>query len=232
MSKWLFWFQTTQTHMCRYCNYTTGKRYLLSRHMKSHSEERPHKCSVCERGFKTLASLQVTPQYHQNWLSLVHTSFTNQEKWFDLFLVSEPCEHSHGNKTSQVQVLWFLIYNLRWTHSSCQVNTYTPHDFSCVDHFFILQHEDLGNNYNLYFDHFDPYFYNPSVVKEFLAPLKSKNSWHDTDRIKICKLGQLFFGWRFYMYTRLRHGTKGPKGASTPIPAELWAFCQAPWFDS
>lgn len=33
-------------------------RYLLSRHMKSHSEERPHKCSVCERGFKTLASLQ------------------------------------------------------------------------------------------------------------------------------------------------------------------------------
>ena len=44
--------------MCNYCNYTTPKRYLLSRHMKSHSEERPHKCSVCERGFKTLASLQ------------------------------------------------------------------------------------------------------------------------------------------------------------------------------
>ncbi|KAK6627614.1 hypothetical protein RUM44_010092 [Polyplax serrata] len=46
------------THMCNYCNYTSPKRYLLSRHMKSHSEERPHKCSVCERGFKTLASLQ------------------------------------------------------------------------------------------------------------------------------------------------------------------------------
>merc|ERR1711899_418740 len=48
----------SQAHMCNYCNYTTSKRYLLSRHMKSHSEERPHKCSVCERGFKTLASLQ------------------------------------------------------------------------------------------------------------------------------------------------------------------------------
>ncbi|KAG1685956.1 Transcriptional repressor CTCF [Nymphon striatum] len=46
------------THMCNYCNYTSPKRYLLSRHMKSHSEERPHKCSVCERGFKTLSSLQ------------------------------------------------------------------------------------------------------------------------------------------------------------------------------
>lgn len=50
--------QVAQAHMCNYCNYTTSKRYLLSRHMKSHSEERPHKCSVCERGFKTLASLQ------------------------------------------------------------------------------------------------------------------------------------------------------------------------------
>lgn len=48
----------TQAHMCNYCNYTSPKRYLLSRHMKSHSEERPHKCSVCERGFKTIASLQ------------------------------------------------------------------------------------------------------------------------------------------------------------------------------
>lgn len=48
----------TQAHMCNYCNYTSPKRYLLSRHMKSHSEERPHKCRVCERGFKTLPSLQ------------------------------------------------------------------------------------------------------------------------------------------------------------------------------
>jgi uncharacterized Zn-finger protein len=54
----VLFFQVTQAHMCNYCNYTTPKRYLLSRHMKSHSEERPHKCSVCERGFKTLASLQ------------------------------------------------------------------------------------------------------------------------------------------------------------------------------
>ena len=44
--------------MCNYCNYKTSKRYLLSRHMISHSEDRPHKCLVCERGFKTLASLQ------------------------------------------------------------------------------------------------------------------------------------------------------------------------------
>lgn len=45
-------------HVCNYCNYTTHKRYLLSRHMKSHSEDRPHRCGICERGFKTAASLQ------------------------------------------------------------------------------------------------------------------------------------------------------------------------------
>jgi len=48
---------TNSQYMCNYCNYTSNKRYLLSRHMKSHSEERPHKCGICERGFKTMASL-------------------------------------------------------------------------------------------------------------------------------------------------------------------------------
>ncbi|XP_048753425.2 RE1-silencing transcription factor A-like isoform X2 [Ostrea edulis] len=43
---------------CRYCEYTSPKRYLLMRHMKSHSEDKPHKCNVCDRGFKTMASLQ------------------------------------------------------------------------------------------------------------------------------------------------------------------------------
>ncbi|XP_013420586.2 transcriptional repressor CTCF [Lingula anatina] len=50
--------QSTSVLMCNYCNYTSPKRYLLTRHMRSHSEERPHKCSICERGFKTIASLQ------------------------------------------------------------------------------------------------------------------------------------------------------------------------------
>lgn len=47
-----------ETYRCNFCTYSSPKRYLLSRHMKSHSEERPHRCPVCERGFKTIASLQ------------------------------------------------------------------------------------------------------------------------------------------------------------------------------
>ncbi|KAL3859331.1 hypothetical protein ACJMK2_009556 [Sinanodonta woodiana] len=44
--------------VCNYCDYTSPKRYLLTRHMKTHSEDRPHKCNICDRGFKTMASLQ------------------------------------------------------------------------------------------------------------------------------------------------------------------------------
>ncbi|XP_063837493.1 transcriptional repressor CTCF-like [Ostrinia nubilalis] len=43
---------------CTFCAYTSHRRYLLLRHMRTHSEDRPHKCTVCERGFKTTASLQ------------------------------------------------------------------------------------------------------------------------------------------------------------------------------
>lgn len=55
-------FDINGTHttllQCRYCEYTSPKRYLLMRHMKSHSEDKPHKCNICDRGFKTMASLQ------------------------------------------------------------------------------------------------------------------------------------------------------------------------------
>jgi len=44
--------------MCSYCNYTSPKRYLLARHLKAHSEERPHKCNICSRMFKTIPALQ------------------------------------------------------------------------------------------------------------------------------------------------------------------------------
>lgn len=44
-------------HVCTYCSYTSTKRYLLSRHLKSHSEDRPHKCGICERGFKVGVAL-------------------------------------------------------------------------------------------------------------------------------------------------------------------------------
>ena len=43
---------SSNVHVCTYCTYTSTKRYLLSRHLKSHSEDRPHKCGICERGFK------------------------------------------------------------------------------------------------------------------------------------------------------------------------------------
>lgn len=42
---------------CMICSYQTNKKFLLSRHLKTHCDERPYKCDVCERGFKTNAAL-------------------------------------------------------------------------------------------------------------------------------------------------------------------------------
>lgn len=81
----------TQAHMCNYCNYTSPKRYLLSRHMKSHSEERPHKCSVCERGFKTLASLQNHVNTHTgtkpHHCKFCESAFTTSGMYYTLCLL-------------------------------------------------------------------------------------------------------------------------------------------------
>ncbi|GAV05645.1 hypothetical protein RvY_15745 [Ramazzottius varieornatus] len=45
---------------CLYCEYVSSKKYLLIRHMRCHSDERPHQCphSGCSRSFKTTSSLQ------------------------------------------------------------------------------------------------------------------------------------------------------------------------------
>ena len=40
------------------CNYVTHKAFLLTRHLRSHSDVRPHRCAVCDRGFKSLPCLQ------------------------------------------------------------------------------------------------------------------------------------------------------------------------------
>ncbi|KAL4234182.1 hypothetical protein ACF0H5_005835 [Mactra antiquata] len=43
---------------CSHCDYTSTKKYLLSRHMKSHCDDKPHKCGLCNKGFKSVSSLQ------------------------------------------------------------------------------------------------------------------------------------------------------------------------------
>ncbi|XP_043202952.1 transcriptional repressor CTCFL-like [Amphibalanus amphitrite] len=100
----------SQAHMCSYCNYTSPKRYLLSRHMKSHSEERPHKCSVCERGFKTLASLQ----NHVN----THTG-------------TKPhcCKFCDANFTTSGE----LVRHVRYIHTKEKPHTCPECDYSSVE---------------------------------------------------------------------------------------------------
>ncbi|KRG05869.1 transcriptional repressor CTCF isoform X1 [Drosophila mojavensis] len=43
----------SQKFACSHCNYTTNKKFLISRHVRSHNSEMSFKCSICERGFKS-----------------------------------------------------------------------------------------------------------------------------------------------------------------------------------
>jgi len=99
-----------QAHQCSYCSYTTSKRYLLSRHLKCHSEERPHKCSVCERGFKTLASLQ----NHVN----THTG-TKPHR----------CKYCSSNFTTSGE----LVRHVRYRHTHEKPHRCTECDYECVE---------------------------------------------------------------------------------------------------
>ncbi|EDW69222.1 transcriptional repressor CTCF [Drosophila virilis] len=43
----------SQKYACSHCSYTTNKKFLISRHVRSHDSELSFKCSICERGFKS-----------------------------------------------------------------------------------------------------------------------------------------------------------------------------------
>ncbi|XP_023173217.1 transcriptional repressor CTCF isoform X2 [Drosophila hydei] len=43
----------SQKFACSHCSYTTNKKFLISRHVRSHDSELSFKCSICERGFKS-----------------------------------------------------------------------------------------------------------------------------------------------------------------------------------
>lgn len=38
---------------CSHCSYTTNKKFLITRHVRSHDSDMSFKCSICERGFKS-----------------------------------------------------------------------------------------------------------------------------------------------------------------------------------
>ncbi|XP_035913839.1 transcriptional repressor CTCFL-like [Anopheles stephensi] len=101
---------TGSMYMCNYCNYTSGKLFLLSRHLKTHSDDRPHKCVVCERGFKTLASLQ----NHVN----THTG-TKPHR----------CKHCDNCFTTSGE----LIRHIRYRHTHERPHKCTECDYASVE---------------------------------------------------------------------------------------------------
>lgn len=103
-------------------------RYLLSRHMKSHSEERPHKCSVCERGFKTLASLQNHVNTHTGTkphrCKFCDSAFTTSGELVKYYAHMSQKFFPWQPVPSEMLVCWnYLVYILLWI-----ANWYSKHN--------------------------------------------------------------------------------------------------------
>lgn len=47
----------SNVHKCTICNKELLSAYTLANHMRSHTEERPYGCRVCEKFFKTKSNL-------------------------------------------------------------------------------------------------------------------------------------------------------------------------------
>ena len=60
-----------KTFQCELCSYTCPRRSNLDRHMKSHTDERPHKCHLCGRAFRTVTLLRNHLNTHTGMVSSV-----------------------------------------------------------------------------------------------------------------------------------------------------------------
>ncbi|MEQ2203141.1 hypothetical protein XENOCAPTIV_025376 [Xenoophorus captivus] len=62
-----------KTFQCELCSYTCPRRSNLDRHMKSHTDERPHKCHLCGRAFRTVTLLRNHLNTHTGNLISIQT---------------------------------------------------------------------------------------------------------------------------------------------------------------
>lgn len=126
------------------------KIYVIFRHMKTHSEERPHKCSVCERGFKTLASLQNHVNTHTGKESSVLTlDCTKHPKMLEDLILKQnkrirhfqrsftffkgtkphPCKFCESTFTTSGE----LVRHIRYRHTHEKPHQCTLCDYSSVE---------------------------------------------------------------------------------------------------
>ena len=65
-----------KTFQCELCSYTCPRRSNLDRHMKSHTDERPHKCHLCGRAFRTVTLLRNHLNTHTGrcWINMLGTT--------------------------------------------------------------------------------------------------------------------------------------------------------------
>ncbi|XP_073836962.1 CTCF [Musca autumnalis] len=97
-------------YKCQICEYSTNKKFLLTRHFKTHSDDRPYKCSVCERGFKS----------HNSLMNHINTHLGNKP-------------HACGDCDMSFTTSGELTRHRRYKHTGVKPHKCTECDYSSVE---------------------------------------------------------------------------------------------------
>lgn len=95
---------------CNFCTYSSHRQFLVLRHLKTHSNERPHKCDVCERGFKTAGGLQNHMNTHNG-------------------VKPKVCNYCNNRYTTSGE----LIRHIRYIHTHEKPHKCTQCDYAAVE---------------------------------------------------------------------------------------------------
>lgn len=114
-----------KTFQCELCSYTCPRRSNLDRHMKSHTDERPHKCHLCGRAFRTVTLLR----NHLN----THTGNFN---YAPVVMVKAP-KYSFIFNIFVVELAWELVNIRSWFLFIIHLSIWAFNKNLCIKHLFL-----------------------------------------------------------------------------------------------
>uniref|UniRef100_W5MIX9 Transcriptional repressor CTCF n=1 Tax=Lepisosteus oculatus TaxID=7918 RepID=W5MIX9_LEPOC len=97
-----------KTFQCELCSYTCPRRSNLDRHMKSHTDERPHKCHLCGRAFRTVTLLRNHLNTHTGKVPLFMPACLNPILMSGNILKLHPKRHFQP-PSSRCVLMYFLM---------------------------------------------------------------------------------------------------------------------------
>ena len=97
---------------CDTCSKRLSSQQALLRHQVTHTNRRPHKCSLCPKEFKRVDSLK----YHER---IIHTEFKTEKERGDKPFIARQCGSCLKENLTYHQLVWCMRYGKPWREHQC-----------------------------------------------------------------------------------------------------------------